>query len=264
MLLQFKLLRHCLRTFTRRRVRSVDLCLPGPSPQTDAQETIWSQDSRVLFASMGWFSLLNITLLCDFKILCAAEVVLTCPLQGHRCQTLQLLIGWAEVKNAWSELTLAWVIWLTQRNTTRSSCGKKKVLGEEPGVLQQAFHRGFTAHGFSPHAVVCNVWNPECSIILFFLLQGGQAVPFLCQVFLLELDTCWKAAKQLVNSQCSPCGVGVGIWNQRVNTGPIVMLLMGTVVLSELGQNLLKETLCYKCAGCDTCLRASITLWQVK
>jgi len=44
-----------------------------------------------------------------------------------------------------------------------------------------------------------------------------------------------------------------------MNTGLTVML-MGTAVLSELGQNLLKEHLCYACPGCDTCLGESIKL----
>lgn len=70
----------------------------------------------VLSVSIGQLSLLSNY----FKTLCVPVEALT--LQGHWLPNT----GWAEVKNAWSKLTLAWVLWPTQRNRTQSSGGKKK------------------------------------------------------------------------------------------------------------------------------------------
>lgn len=172
-------------------------------------------------------------------------------------------VSWGEERLIWADPGMSDVTDPKKYNSIQQ--WEEKSAGRGARSFATGFPQRLHAHGFSPRAVVCNLWNPECSIILFFLLPGGQAVPFLCQVFLLDLDTCWKAAKHLVI--LTGCvllhGVRVGVWNQCVYTGPIVML-MGTVVLSELGQNLSKERLCYKRVECDTCLQASITLWQLK
>lgn len=177
-LLQFRLLRHCLRKFGGR-----------------SKSEICSSSSTRTFSIERWTGNLTVTrqlhAFCKHEATFSTECYLALQLLQNTlccrsssylhskdtgCQTLQLLTRWAEVKNAWSELTLVWVIWLTQRNITRPSSGKKKVLGEEPGALQQAYHTGFTENWFSSCAVVCNAcpWNLKTRIFNNIIFSAAR------------------------------------------------------------------------------------------
>lgn len=111
-------------------------------------------------------------------------------------KTFQLLTGWAEVKNVCSELTLAWVLWPTQRNIIQSSGGKKKCREGSQELCNRLAIQALLKTGFLL-VLLCvtpalGSWNPERLITLLFLLEGGQAVPFLFQVFSLDLGRCRK------------------------------------------------------------------------
>lgn len=211
-LLQFRLLRHYLRKFSWR----------------SESETCWSISTRTFSierwranrmvtrqlrafckhrATLYWTSPCFAT---PSKYFVPQERFLLLHSKDRSCQTLQLFTEWAEVKNAWSELTLSWMIWLTQRNITQPSCGKKKVLGEEPGALQQAYYTGFTENGFSSCAVVCNAcpWNLKTRMFNNIIFSAGRrtgsaiSLPDLFAGLRYMLKSCEVACK--VHKLCSP------------------------------------------------------------
>lgn len=123
-------------------------------------------DNCMLSASIGQLSLLSNS----FKTLCVPEVALTL-IQGHCCQT-QGELRWRTLDPSWP-----WHECFDLRKEIElSPAVGRKSLGEEPGALQQTYHRGFAENRFSSCAVVCNAcpWNLKPRMFNDIIFPAGR------------------------------------------------------------------------------------------
>ena len=200
-LLQFRLLRHNLRRFSGRSKNEVCWSV---SIRTFSKDR-WTGNHKVTrqlcaFCKHRVTFLLSIALLYNSsKTLSATGAVLTAPLQGHRLPNTSAghRVSWGKECLIWADPGVSDLTDPKKYNSVQQ--WEEKSAGREARSFATGLPYRLHWNGFSSCAVVRNTcpWNLNTRMFnnIIFSAEGGQAVPFLFQVFLLDLDTCWKAAK---------------------------------------------------------------------